>query len=154
MNSAVTGTGQSEPADLIAIAIKAEEKAAWFYRMLAEMTSEEDSQQTLEQLAADEASHAETLKHLYFEITGHGILEPRTAAAEGEPNLFDFPSSSRRAALAFALKNEIKAAELYESQAADCDDPRRAGIFRQLAETEREHAAYMRLQLDRADKEA
>jgi len=154
MSSLRTGPGHSEPADLIAVAIEAEKKAAWFYRMLSEMTSEAESQETLKQLAADETSHAETLKHLYFEITGHGVLEPRTAAPEGEPNLFDFSSSSRRAALAFALKNEVKAAELYESQADGCNDPRQAKIFRQLAETEREHAAYMQLQLDRVDDQA
>jgi rubrerythrin len=141
----------SDPAELIATAIEAEKKAAWFYRMMAEMTSDEVAQNTLQGLSDEEASHAETLTNLYFEITGHGVLEPPAAPAEGEPNLFDFPSASRRAALEFALKNELKAIELYESQAVASDDPRRAGIFRQLAETEREHAAYMRLQLSRLD---
>lgn len=144
-------TESLEPADLIAAAMEAERKAAWFYRMMAEMTSDEVAKATLQDLSNDEATHAETLKHLHFEITGHGVLDPPRAAAEGEPNLFDFPSVSRRAALEFALKNEINAAELYESQADACDIPRRAKIFRQLAETEREHAAYIRLQLSRLD---
>lgn len=138
-----------EPADLIAVAIEAEKKAAWFYSMMAEMTSEGATRETLTRLANDEYSHADTLKHLYFEITGHGISEPPAASAEGEPDLFDFPSASHRSALKFALQNEIKAAQLYQSQADACDNPHQAKIFRQLAETEREHAAYMRLQLSR-----
>ena len=138
-----------DPAYLIAAAIEAEKKAAWFYNMMAEMTSDDVAQNTLKGLADDEVSHAQTLTNLYFEITGHGVIEPSSVAPEGEPNLFDFPSTSRRAALEFALKNEIKAAEFYQSQASACDSPRQAGIFRQLADTEREHAAYMRLQLSR-----
>lgn len=149
MKDQIPENGKREPADLIAVAIEAEKKAAWFYSMMAEMTSEGATRKTLEQLSGDESSHADTLLHLYFEITGHGITEPPAAAAEGEPDLFDFPSASQRAAFEFALQNEIKAAELYQSQAEACDDPRQAKIFRQLAETEIEHAAYMRLQLSR-----
>ena len=151
MSGANPSDAETDPTELIAVAIEAEKKAAWFYGMLAEMTSDEVARQTLQGLSDEETSHAETLNHLYFEITGHGVLETPSASAEGEPNLFDFPSASRRAALEFALANELKAIELYESQAAATDDPRRAGIFHQLAETEREHAAYMRLQLSRLD---
>jgi len=138
-----------KPADLISVAIEAEKKASWFYSMMAEMTSEGATRDALKRLADDENSHADTLLHLYFEITGHGITDPPAAAAEGEPDLFDFPSASRRAAYEFALQNEVKAAQLYQSQADACEDPRQAKIFRQLAETELEHAAYMRLQLSR-----
>jgi rubrerythrin len=149
MKEQTSETENLEPADVIAIAIQAEKKAAWFYSMMAEMTSEGATKDTLKRLADDEHSHAETLLHLYFEITGHGIIEPAAAAAEGEPDLFDFPSASRRAALEFALQNELKAAQFYQSQADACDDPKQTKIFRQLAETEVEHAAYMRLQLSR-----
>lgn len=149
MKEQIPENERREPADLIAVAIEAEKKAAWFYSMMAEMTSEGTTRTTLEKLANDESSHADTLLHLYFEITGHGITEPPPAAAEGEPDLFDFPSASRRAALEFALQNEVKAAKLYQSQAEACGDPRQAKIFRQLAETELEHAAYMRLQISR-----
>lgn len=149
MKEQIPENERREPADLIAVAIEAEKKAAWFYSMMAEMTSEGTTKSTLKKLSSDESSHADTLLHLYFEITGHGITEPPSAAAEGEPDLFDFPSASHRAALEFALHNEVKAAQLYQSQADACDDPRQAKIFRQLAETELEHAAYMRLQLSR-----
>jgi rubrerythrin len=137
----------SEPADLIAGAIQAEKKAAWFYATMAQLTSDGDACDTLRRLADDETLHARTLTNLYVEITGHEVIESPSAAPEGEPNFFDFPSVSRRAALEFALQNEVKAADLYHSQAGTCDDPRRAEIFSQLAETERKHAAYIRSQL-------
>ena len=137
------------PADLIAGAIEAEKKAAWFYRTMAEMTADGVARSTLESLADDETSHARTLAVLYAEITGHGVIESVSSAPEGEPKFFDFPSSSRRAALEFALKNEIKAADLYRSQAGASCDPQRESIFRQLAATELEHAAYLRTQLGR-----
>jgi rubrerythrin len=141
---------RSQPADLIAVAIEAERKAAWFYKTMAEMTTDESVKETLNGLSNDESSHAETLTRLYIEITGHDVSEVPRAAVEGEPDPFDFPSASRRAALEFALKNEIKAEELYRSQAEVCGDSRQAEIFRRLAETENEHAAYLRHQLDRS----
>ncbi len=137
----------SNPADLIAGAIQAEEKAAWFYTTMAQLTSEGVARETLQQLAEDETLHARTLTNLYVEVTGHDVIESPSAAPEGEPNFFDFPSVSRRAALEFALQNEVKAADLYQSQAGASDDPRRAEIFNQLADTERKHAAYIRSQL-------
>ena len=137
----------SNPADLIAGAIQAEEKAAWFYTTMAQLTSDTNARDTLRRLADDEKLHARTLTSLYVEITGHDVVESPSTAPEGEPNFFDFPSVSRRAALEFALQNEVKAADLYESQAGASDDPSRAEIFNQLAETERKHAAYIRSQL-------
>ena len=136
-----------EPSDLIAGAIEAEKKAAWFYRTLAGMTSDKVARRTLEDLADDETSHAAVLTDLYLEITGCLEIESESSAPEGEPNFFDFPSTSRRAALEFALRNEIRAARLYESQAGVSEDPRRQSIFRRLAATELEHAAYLRTQL-------
>ena len=143
-----SSTGKtSDPADLIACAIQAEEKAAWFYTTMAQLTSDGNARDTLRRLADDEKLHARTLTILYVEITGHDVIESPSAAPEGEPNFFDFPSVSRRAALEFALQNEVKAADLYQSQACASDDPHRSEIFSQLAETERKHAAYIRSQL-------
>lgn len=142
------------PADTIAGAFHTEKQAAWFYRMLAEMSSDDDTRATLTTLAKDEESHAQTLLNLHFEMTGLGITDPAPARAEGDPNLFDFRGSTRRAALEFALGNENRAVELYQSQADAASDPRVATIFRILADTERDHAAYMRLQLERLDGEA
>jgi rubrerythrin len=136
-----------ESARLIAVAIEAEKKAAWFYRTMAEMTSDASAKNTLDGLSNDETSHAETLTRLFVEMTGHGVASPPNASVEGWPDPFDFPSTSRRAALEFALKNEIRAAKLYESQADACAEPRRVEIFRRLAETERRHAAHLRHEL-------
>ena len=144
-------SGTRVPSDLIASAIETEKEAAWFYNMMAEMTSDQEARDTFLVLAKDEASHAVTLTNLYFEITSHSVLDRAPNRPEGDPNLFDFPSASRRDALEFALQNETKAAELYQSQADVTDNRRIANIFRILAETERDHAAYMRLQLSRLD---
>jgi rubrerythrin len=144
-------SGTRAPSDLIASAIETEKEAALFYNMLADMTSNQEARDTLLVLAKDEASHAVTLANLYFEITGHGITDRTSNRAEGDPNLFDLQSVTRRDALEFALRNEIKAAEHYQSQADATDNRRIANIFRILAETERDHAAYMRLQLSRLD---
>jgi len=144
------GGDAHDSAGLIAVAIEAEKKAAWFYRTLAAMTSDAPARKTLEDLSSDETSHAETLTKLFVEMTGHGVGAPPAAPVEGWPEPFDFPSVSRRAALEFALKNEIKAAALYQSQADACDEPRRVEIFHRLAETERRHAAYLQGQLEQA----
>ena len=136
-----------EPADLIATAIEAEKKAAWFYRTMADMTSDTTVRSTLERLSDDESSHARTLSVMYVEITGHQVEHTPASSVEGGPEPFDFPATSRRAALEFALRNELKAAELYQSQADSCGEPRRAAIYRRLAKTEREHAATLRIQL-------
>ena len=144
-------SGTREPSDLIASAIQTEKEAALFYKMMAEMSSDHETRNTLLVLAKDETSHAETLTNLYFEITGHGVSGSTPTRAEGDPDLFDFPSASHRDALEFALQNETNAADLYQSQAAVTNDRRIATIFRILAETERDHAAYIRLQLSRLD---
>lgn len=139
------------PADWIASAVQTEKESALFYEMMADMTSDGEAKDTLLTLARDEASHATTLVNLYFEITGHGILEKTIGRAEGDPTLFDFQSSSRRDALEFALQNETNAVDLYQKQAEDADNPRVATICRILADTERDHAAYLRLQIKRLD---
>ena len=144
-------SGTRTPSDLIASAIETEKEAALFYNMMAGLTSDQEGRDTLLVLAKDEASHAVTLANLYFEITGHGVPDPTPNRAEGDPNLFDFPSASRRDALEFALQNETNAAAFYQSQADVADNQRIATIFRILADTERDHAAYMRLQLSRLD---
>jgi len=150
-------TGSSEgieprtPAELVASAVQTEREAAWFYQMMAEMTSDDEAKETLLTLAQDEKSHAATLANLYFEITGRGITERTPNRAEGDPNLFDFPSASRRDALEFALKNENAAAGFYQKQADVEVNQRVATIFRILADTERDHAAYIRLQISRLD---
>ncbi|MGD8441656.1 MAG: ferritin family protein [Holophagae bacterium] len=151
MDQESTDTPRRDPADLIATAIEAEKKAAWFYGTMAEMTSDASVQTTFKRLSNDETCHARTLTELYVELTGHDVERAPAAAVEGQPDPFDFPSTSRRAALEFALKNEIRAAELYQSQAAASEEPRRAEIYRQLAETELGHAAFLRRQLGRRD---
>ncbi len=154
MTGSSDGTEPRTPAELIASAVQAEREAAWFYKMMAEMTSDNEAKDTLLTLAKDEASHATTLANLYYEITGLGITKKTTTRAEGDPNLFDFPSASRRDALEFALQNETSAFDLYQKQAGVTDNPRVATIFRMLADTERDHAAYIRLLLSRLDTQS
>ena len=139
------------PAELVASAVQTEREAAWFYTMMAEMTSDDEAKKTLLTLAQDEESHATTLANLYYEITGLGITKKMTNRPEGDPNLFDLSSASRRDALEFALKNENTAAGFYQEQADAADNPRVATIFRILADTERDHAAYLQLQIRRLD---
>jgi len=143
------------PAELIASAVQTEKEAAWFYRMIADMTSDDGAKDALLTIADDEESHARTLATLYAEITGRGIPTTPAKFAEGDPNLFDFPLTSRRRVFEFALQNETNAAELYQEQADAADNPRVATIFRLLADTERDHAAYFRLHISRlADHES
>jgi len=144
-------TAQRTPAELILSAVRTEKESSLFYRMMAEMTSYGEARDTLLTLSDDETSHAATLADLYYEITGRGVSDEPPARPEGDPNLFDLPSASRREALEFALQNEINAVGLYQSQADVTDDPRIAKIFRILADTERGHAAYLRLQISRLD---
>ena len=57
-------SGAQTPPDLIAGAIQTEKEAAWFYEMMAEMTSDDEARKTLLVLAKDEASHAAALTNL------------------------------------------------------------------------------------------
>jgi len=139
------------PAELIASAVQTEKEAAWFYRMIADVTSDDEAKDALLTIADDEESHAKTLTTLYAELTGRGLPATSAKFAEGDPNLFDVPLTSRRGVLEFALRNETKAAELYQEQADAADNPRVATVFRLLADTERDHAAYFRLHLSRLD---
>lgn len=139
------------PAELIASAVQTEKEAAWYYRMIADMTSDDEAKNTLLTIADDEDSHAKTLTTLYAELTGRGLPARSAKFAEGDPNLFDFPLTSRRSVLEFAIQNETNAADFYQEQADAADSPRVATIFRLLADTERDHAAYFRLQLRRLD---
>ena len=149
MSGSTDGLEPRTPAELVAAAVQTEREAAWFYKMMAEMSSDDQAKATLLTLSEDEESHATTLVNLHFELTGHGITQPKQSRAEGDPNLFDFSTTSRRDALEFALHNETRAVEIYNEQAALASNPRVATIFRILADTERDHAAYIRLQLDR-----
>ena len=149
MTGSTHSGGPRTPAELFADAIQTEREASFFYKMMAEMTSDPEAHDALMTISADEASHAETLYGLYFELTGHGITESAPPRAEGEPDIFDFKATSRRDAFEFALRTEKSAADLYRSQAEESDDPKVATVFRLLAETEQDHASYMQLQLDR-----
>jgi rubrerythrin len=140
---------ETSPAELIEAAIRTECEASLFYRMMADMTSDESLHHALLGLAADERSHATMLTRLLEEMTGRGQTSNVPATAEGDPDLFDFHAKTREEVLRFALDNELSAISLYESQVNDADDPRVATMFRLLADTEREHAAYLRLQLER-----
>ena len=151
MSDITEGLEPRTPAELVAAAVQTEREAAWFYRMMADMSSDDEAKETLLSLADDEESHATALLNLYFELTGHGITQPPPSRAEGDPNLFDFSTRSRRDALEFALQNETNAVEIYNEQADLATNPRVATVFRILADTERDHAAYIRLQLDRLD---
>jgi rubrerythrin len=71
--------------------------------------------------------------------------------AEGDPNLLDFAGSSQRQLLEHALAKELKAASLYDSQARAASDYQGQRLWRMLAETERGHAKYLRLQLKRLE---
>jgi rubrerythrin len=142
------------PAELIGAAVQTEREASLFYRMMAEMASDNRARCKLLELSDDESSHATTLANLYHEMTGRGVGETTPGAAEGEPNLFDFQSRSPRDVLEFALGNEVAAVDLYQAQADSSEDPKVATIFRLLADTEREHAAYLRLQLSRLQEDA
>ena len=151
MTDIAEGLEPRTPAELVAAAVQTEREAAWFSRMLAELSSDAEAKKTLLTLSEDDESHATALVNLYFELTGHGITQPVSSQAEGDPNLFDFSTTSRRDALEFALQNETKAVEIYNEQADLATNPRVATVFRILADTERDHAAYLRLQLDRLD---
>jgi rubrerythrin len=147
------GKGPS-PAELIGAAVQTESEAALFYRMMADMASDSGARDKLLTLADDESSHATTLANLYHEMTGRGVGETAPGSAEGDPNLLDFQSKSPRDVLEFALQNELAAIDLYQTQSESSEDPKVATIFRLLADTEREHAAYLRLQLSRLDQGA
>jgi len=140
---------ETTPAELIQSAIRAECEASLYYQMIADMMSDAPVQEALLGLAADERSHATMLTHLLEEMTGRGLTSSGPATAEGDPDLFDFHAKTREQVLQFALDNELNAIRLYESQVDDADDPKVATMFRLLADTEREHAAYLRLQLER-----
>mgnify|MGYP001819369755 CR=1 FL=1 len=142
------------PAELIGAAVQTEREAALFYRMMADMASDTAVRNRLLTLADDESSHATTLANLYHEMTGRGVGQIAPGAAEGEPSLFDFQSRSPRDVLEFALQNELAAVDLYQAQSEEAEDSKVATIFRLLADTEREHAAYLRLQLSRLDEAA
>lgn len=141
-----------QPADIVADAVRTERKTAWFYRMLAEMTSDEKTTETLLGIAEDEERHASTLTDLYADMTGLGITDDGLVKAEGDPNIFDFTEATPRDAMEFALKNEHKAITMYQSQADAADDPQSVAVFRMLAENEREHAAYLELQISRLEE--
>jgi rubrerythrin len=142
------------PAEVIVAAVQTEREASLFYRMMAEMASDSGVRCRLLELADDENSHATTLANLHYEMTGRGVPETTPGSAEGDPNLFDFQSRSQRDVLEFALHNELAAIDLYQTQAERSEDPKVATIFRLLADAEREHAAYLRLQLGRLDESA
>ncbi len=140
-------------AELIVAAVQTEREAALFYRMMAEMASDSGVRGKLLELADDESSHATTLANLYYEMTGRGVPETTPGPAEGDPNLFDFQSRSQRDVLEFALHNELAAIDLYQTQSERSEDPKVATILRLLADSEREHAAYLRLQLSRLQED-
>jgi rubrerythrin len=146
------GTGP-KPAELVVSAVHSEREAALFYRMMAEMAADSGARDRLLELANDESAHAATLAALYHEMTGRGITETAPASAEGDPDLFDFHARSQREVLEFALQNELAAIDLYETATEHADNRKAAAIFRLLADTEREHAAYLRLQLSRLEHE-
>ena len=142
----------TNPAEVIVAAIQTEREASLFYRMMAELATDDSSRDRLSALADDETAHATTLAGLYHEMTGRGVTETAPASAEGAPSLFDFRSRSQRDVLEFALGNELAAVDLYQAESERTENAKVATIFRLLADTEREHAAYLRLQLDRLEK--
>ena len=142
------------PADVVRSAIRAEEEAVIFYRMMADMSSDAIARARLLDLADDESSHARSLERLLAELTGRALVEPAATGPEGQPDLLDFSGRSEREVLEFALENELRAIALYVREAersAAADDASTAKMLRIMADAERGHAAYLRLQLERLD---
>lgn len=140
---------RTQVAEVIASAIKSEREACLFYRMMSGNVSDEAVSQKLLSLADDEKSHADELTRLLFELTGRGVPQSVAGKPEGDPDLFDFEASSEKAVLEFALSNEDQAIALYEAQAEAVGNAKASAVFRLLADTEREHADYLRLLLRR-----
>ena len=73
----------TNPAEVIVAAIQTEREASLFYRMMAELATDDSSRDRLSALADDETAHATTLAGLYHEMTGRGVTETAPASAEG-----------------------------------------------------------------------
>ncbi len=143
---------QRASAEVVAVAVHAEREAALFYTMLADMVSEPEVAEHVRGLAADEKGHAQELVDLHVALTGSAPQPAPATPAEGDLNLLEFSTRSVRELYEHALAGELWAAATYEEQAKKAVDPGRQKMWSLLAATERGHAKYLRLQLDRLEE--
>lgn len=123
-------------------AVAAERAAAQFYRALAALDLEPEVQAFFLDMAKQEDQHAQSIEQGGKRLVGGELPERADMAVESvetAPEWLVADTISKDNALKIARENEIKASLFYDALADFCPEPE-AEFFRQLANTELEHA--------------
>lgn len=123
-------------------AIDAERAAARFYRALAALDLEPEVRGFFLEMAAQEDQHAKAIETngkrlIDGELPARADMDVRSV--ETAPEWMAVETISKQNAVGIAHENELKASLFYDSLADFCSEPE-AEFFRQLAQTELEHA--------------
>jgi len=123
-------------------AIEAEKHAAFLYEMLAQNTDDELAMELLQEMAAQEHLHAETIENLGAEL-GAILLPPLPQGAVADVEVasgWEFRHHlTYEEALQYALRAEHNARLYYEGMALRFDPPIR-DLFENIARAEQRHA--------------
>jgi rubrerythrin len=112
--------------DVIKFAVEREDTAYKLYKRAAELSTSIASKKMFEELAAEEATH----KDVFVKIDGD---------ASENHKLCTLPESSIAKYLAFALKTEENAYQLYKAAAGMTDDPKLQKLLMNFADVELGH---------------
>lgn len=123
-------------------AVESERAAAKFYRALTALELEPEVVRFFEDMAEQEDRHAASIEANGKRLVGGDLPERadmKVESVETAPEWLIVESISPQEAVQLARENEYKASLYYDTLADFCPEPE-AEFFRQLAQTEIEHA--------------
>lgn len=145
----------SSPGELIALAWLLEDGSRKFYIEAAKMNFDPKASHLLQELAAAEEAHQNTLFGMYKEISGrpsgHGFPRSIIPAQPGEEYMEGGVPLAKALAwvkgkdlsdlLEFSISQEVNSEDLYIKMERKVSDEKSKKIFMQLAQQEKQHLA-------------
>jgi rubrerythrin len=138
--------------EAVALAVRSEIDSNDLYQRLAERVKNPDVKEILKELADDEEQHRASLMRLYEDMLGS--QDPSIPQKDGRTKQIVLDDNADyRAVVTAARDKELGSEAAYKEAAEQVRDYKTREFFRDLAETERRHAAVLQKQVDKLEED-
>lgn len=138
--------------EAVALAVRSEINSTNLYVDLAKKVKNPSVRQVLNELAADEERHRQTLMKMYGEMLGG--QEPSIPEEDGRGKKIELgPSVEYKAVILAAVAKERDSEDFYQKAAENVTDYKTRMFFLETAENERHHATTLQQLADRLEED-
>jgi|GEM_PF-2897490 len=136
------------PLEAVALAVRSEIESTDLYEKLIDRVRNPEVKAMLRDLANDEEMHRASLMAMYAEMLGEE--EPSVPASDGREKQWDIdPAAGFLDIMTRARDKEMDSEVFYKKAAERVRDHKTRMFFRDLAETERRHAARLAVEVEK-----